>query len=166
MYGLRCTAKQSKSPDGGGRCTVYGVQCAVHWEKEQKTVNTKREEEFQFDFEKLEVYGLALEFLSKLFKIYKSLPKDLQYALGNNLIRAGVSISNNLAEGSGKKSKKHKLSYYNISLDSTRECISMNNVLLKEKLIDKETYMQIRSEGKRITSMIIGLIKSLGLDDR
>ena len=126
----------------------------------------EQEDNFQFDFEKLEVYKLALEFLSKLFKIYKSLPKDLRYSLGNNLIRAGASISNNLAEGSGKKSKKHKSNYYNISLDSTRECISMNNVLLKEKLIEKEIYTQIRLEGRRITGMITGLIKSLGLNDR
>lgn len=118
-------------------------------------------EEFQFDFEKLEVYKLALEFLSKLFKIYRNLPKDLQYSLGSNLIRAGISISNNLAEGSGKRSKRHKLSYYDISLDSARECISMNNVLLREKLINKETYRQIRLEGRRITSMIVGLINSL-----
>lgn len=124
------------------------------------------EKDFLFDFEKLEVYKLALEFLSKIFKVYKNLPKDLRYSLGNNWIQAGVSISNNLAEGSGKKSKKHKASYYNISLDSTRECISMNNVLLKEKLIDKETYTQIRLEGRRITGMIIGLINSLGLSDR
>lgn len=124
------------------------------------------EKDFLFDFEKLEVYKLALEFLSKIFKVYKNLPKDLRYSLGNNWIRAGVSISNNLAEGSGKKSKKHKASYYNISLDSTRECISMNNVLLKEKLIDKEIYTQIRLEGRRITGMITGLINSLGLSDR
>jgi len=129
-------------------------------------VKKEQEDNFQFDFEKLEVYKLALEFLSKLFKIYKSLPKDLRYSLGNNLIRAGASISNNLAEGSGKKSKKHKSNYYNISLDSTRECISMNNVLLKEKLIEKEIYTQIRLEGRRITGMITGLIKSLGLNDR
>ncbi|MBU4310114.1 four helix bundle protein, partial [bacterium] len=74
---------------------------------------------------------------------------------------AGLSISNNLAEGSGKKSKKEKARYYGTSLDSTRECISMNNVLLREKLINKETYLILRQKGKRITSMITGLINSL-----
>lgn len=121
----------------------------------------KEEEDFKFDFEKLEVYQLALEFLSELFKVYRKLPKDLQYSIGNNFIRAGLSISNNLAEGSGKKSKKEKARYYGTSLDSTRECISMINVLLREKLIDKETYLILRQKGKRITSMISGLINSL-----
>ena len=140
--------------------------CGLQFTVKEEIVKKEQEDNFQFDFEKLEVYKLALEFLSKIFKIYKSLPKDLRYSLGNNLIRAGASISNNLAEGSGKKSKKHKLNYYNISLDSTRECISMNNVLLKEKLIEKEIYTQIRLEGRKITGMIVGLIKSLGLNDR
>lgn len=121
----------------------------------------REEEDFKFDFEKLEVYQLALEFLSELFKVYRKLPKDLQYSIGNNFIRAGLSISNNLAEGSGKKSKKEKARYYSTSLDSTRECISMINVLLREKLIDKETYLILRQKGKRITSMISGLINSL-----
>lgn len=121
----------------------------------------REEEDFKFDFEKLEVYQLALEFLSELFKVYRKLPKDLQYSIGNNFIRAGLSISNNLAEGSGKKSKKEKARYYGTSLDSTRECISMINVLLREKLIDKETYLILRQKGKRITSMITGLINSL-----
>lgn len=121
----------------------------------------REEEDFKFDFEKLEVYQLALEFLSELFRVYRRLPKDLQYSIGNNFIRAGLSISNNLAEGSGKKSKKEKARYYGTSLDSTRECISMINVLLREKLIDKETYLMLRQKGKRITSMISGLINSL-----
>jgi len=121
----------------------------------------EKNEDFKFDFEKLEVYQLALEFLSELFKIYRRLPRDLQYSIGNNFIRAGLSISNNLAEGSGKKSKKEKARYYGTSLDSTRECISMINVLLREKLIDKETYLMLRQKGKRITSMITGLINSL-----
>ncbi|MBU4310420.1 four helix bundle protein [bacterium] len=121
----------------------------------------REEEDFKFDFEKLEVYQLALEFLSELFKVYRRLLRDLQYSIGNNFIRAGLSISNNLAEGSGKKSKKEKARYYGTSLDSTRECISMINVLLREKLIDKETYLILRQKGKRITSMISGLINSL-----
>jgi len=82
-------------------------------------------ENFEFDFEKLEVYKLALEFLDYIFEICKSIPKDLQYALGDNIRRAGISISNNIAEGSGKKSGKEKSRYYGTSLDSTRECANM-----------------------------------------
>ena len=119
------------------------------------------EEDFIFDFEKLKVYQKALDFLHEIFIIYKKLPNEFKFSLGTNLIRAGISISNNIAEGSGKKSKKEKARYYGTSLDSTRECISVFNVFLREGFLDKITYKKIRLDGKEITNMLFGLIKSL-----
>jgi four helix bundle protein len=60
--------------------------------------------------------------------------------VGTNLIRAGLSIANNLAEGNGKKSKKEKVRYFSVSLDSTRECISVLNVLKRQGLIKEDKY--------------------------
>jgi len=62
--------------------------------------------DFVFDFEKLDVYQLALKFVHKLITLVKKLPPELRLSLGNNVIRAGMSILNNIAEGSGKKSSK------------------------------------------------------------
>ena len=118
------------------------------------------EEYFEFDFEKLEVYQLALEFLDFIFDICKVIPKDLQYCMGDNLKRAGISISNNIAEGSGKRSGKEKARYYGISLDSTRECINMFIILNRQKAINKENYLKARTYGKRLTSMLFKLIES------
>ena len=92
------------------------------------------EENLDFDFEKLEVYQLSLEFIDFIFEIYKQLSNYLQYNLGDNLVKAGISISNNIAEGSGKKSLKEKSRYYGTSLDSTRESINMFIILNRQKL--------------------------------
>ena len=115
----------------------------------------------QFDFEKLVVYQLALEFLDRLFEICRGLPADVRYSLGDQLIRAGLSISNNLAEGSGKRSKKEKARYYGTSLDSTRECLSMFNVLKRQRFIEPDNYTRLRQHGRRITGMLRGLIDSV-----
>lgn len=117
-------------------------------------------EEFRFDFEKLNVYQKALDFIDKIFQIINNLPKEYRYSLGDNLLRAGLSIANNLAEGNGKRSKKEKNRYFGTSLDSTRECISVFNVLIRQKLINEDEYIRIRLEAKEITSMIWGLIDS------
>ncbi len=119
------------------------------------------EEEFKFDFERLEVYQLALEFLDFIFEICKNIPKDILYSLGDNLKRAGISISNNIAEGSGKKSGKEKARFYGTSLDSTRECINMFIILDRQKAISKEDYIRTRIYGKRLTSMLFRLIGSI-----
>ncbi len=115
----------------------------------------------KFDFEKLEVYQLALEFLDFIFGVCKKLPVDLQYCLGDNLKRAGISISNNLAEGSGKNSGKEKVRYYCISSDSARECMSMLNILNRQKSVTEETYLKGRDYVYRLTSMLYKLIGSV-----
>jgi four helix bundle protein len=119
------------------------------------------EKDFQFDFERLKVYQLSLDFIDKIFEIYKNLPTEYKYPLGDNLLRAGLSIANNLAEGSDKNSLKERGKYYGTSKDSTRECISVFNVLRRQKLIKDELYSQLRVNGREITSMIRGLINSL-----
>ncbi len=118
------------------------------------------EEEFQFDFERLNVYQKSLDFIDKIFEIVKNLPREYKYSLGDNIIRAVLSIANNIAEGNGKVSKKEKNRYFGTSLDSTRECISVLNVLMRQNLITNEKYRKLRKDGREITSMIHGLINS------
>ncbi len=123
--------------------------------------NREREmNEFVFDFEKLKVYQKALGFIDEIFDIMKELPREYKYSIGENLLRAGLSIANNLAEGNGKKSKKEKNRYFSTSLDSARECVSVFNVLKRQQLMREDKYKEIRSEAKEITSMIWGLIGS------
>ena len=66
---------------------------------------------FMFDFEKLNVYQRALEFTNKIFDITQKFPKILQYSLGDQFRRATLSICNNIAEGSGKQTKRTKTQY-------------------------------------------------------
>ena len=122
---------------------------------------TDKSGEEEFDFEKLTVYQLALELLDRIFEICRGLPSEARYTLGDQLIRAGLSISNNLAEGAGKRSKKEKARYYGTSLDSSRECISMFNVLRRQKLAPPDVYTELRQRGRRITGMLRGLIDSV-----
>lgn len=116
--------------------------------------------DFEFDFERLKVYHKALEFIDKMFEVYRRLPKEFKLPVGNNLIRASLSIANNIAEGNGKKSKKEKNRYFGISLDSTRESISVLNVLRRQSMITENKHKDLRLDGKEITSMLYGLITS------
>lgn len=114
--------------------------------------------EFEFDFEKLGVYQKSLGLIDEIFVVYKNLPQDYKISVGSNLVRAALSIANNLAEGNGKRSKKEKDRYFGTSLDSTRECISVFNVLKRQNLIQDQHYAKLRFAGREITSMIWGLI--------
>ena len=65
-----------------------------------------------------------------------------------------MSVANNIAEGNGKKSLREKNRYFSIALDSMRECLSVFNVMKRQKLIDDNLYVSFRSQGREITSML------------
>ena len=120
-----------------------------------------KSQDAEFDFEKLTVYQLALELLDRIFEVCRGLPSDVRYTLGDQLIRAGLSISNNVAEGAGKRSTKEKVRYYGTSLDSARECVSMFTVLKRQRQIEPDLYTDLRQHSRRITGMLHGLIDSV-----
>jgi len=118
-------------------------------------------EEYVFDFERLKVYDKSLEFIHKIFSLIKKLPKEYQFSLGDQLKRAALSIVNNIAEGSGKISKKEKSQFYRTSLNSARECVPMLTLLAKENLIGNSEKISLREECIYICNMLGKLIASL-----
>jgi four helix bundle protein len=116
---------------------------------------------FEFDFEKLNVYKTSIANFRKVLALTRSLPRDLQFSLADQLRRAALSISNNIAEGSGKESKKEKAYFYSTSLHSARECIPMFTILYEEQIVGENDYVQFRQNIVEITSMLRGLIGSV-----
>ena len=115
-------------------------------------------EKYVFDFERLKVYEMSLEFVLSIFKLTKKLTHDYQFSIGDQLKRAALSIANNIAEGSGKVSKKEKAQFYRISLNSARECIPMLTILYKETLISKLEHDNLRETCIHICNMLGKLI--------
>jgi four helix bundle protein len=115
--------------------------------------------EFEFDFERLTVYQKSLDFIDRTFEIYKTLSNDYKISIGSNWIRAALSVANNIAEGNDKSSPKDRSRFFGISSDSTRECVSVLNVLKRQKLINENDYKTLRQSAREITSMLRALRK-------
>ena len=125
-------------------------------------MNEKNEwENFIFDFEKLEVYQLSLEFVHKVINTVRKLPSDLRFSIGANFIRAAISIANNIAEGSGKKSSKEKRRYYSVALDSARESIPTITVLHRQEQITTENKQILRADCVKMCNKLGKLIDSV-----
>lgn len=118
-------------------------------------------EKYTFDFERLKVYEMSLEFIQKIFKITKDLPRDYQFSVAEQFRRAALSIVNNIAEGSGKLSKREKAQFYRTSLNSARECIPMLTILSKEELLLEADYNHLRENCIHICNMLGKLITAL-----
>jgi len=115
----------------------------------------------EFDFENLSVYQRALDFTEKLFKISEKFPIKTQSSLGDQLRRAGISIVNNIAEGSNKRSKKEKAQFFSYSLESARECVPMITISERLKYMDDDLHNNMREECVVICKMLSKLINVL-----
>jgi four helix bundle protein len=77
-----------------------------------------------FRFETLEIWGLAVAYGKRLYKVAEKFPKTETFALADQLKRAAVSISNNIAEGSGGSNKDFS-NFLNISIKSILETVNI-----------------------------------------
>ena len=100
----------------------------------------------KFRFQDLKIWQLAIEITNELFDVADDLDQKKLYRFADQLRGAGMSMSNNIAEGSGSFSKKEFKQFLNIARRSTFENANIL-ILLKrrglitegelEKLLDK-----------------------------
>jgi four helix bundle protein len=60
----------------------------------------------KFRFQDMEIWKMAIDIADRLFDISDELEEKHLYRFAEQLRGAGMSISNNIAEGSGSVSKK------------------------------------------------------------
>jgi len=92
----------------------------------------------KFRFEDLEIWQMAIEIGDELFDIADELQEKKKYRFADQLYGAGLSFSNNIAEGSGSFSSKDFANFLNIARRSVFECANILVVLLRRSLVDKD----------------------------
>ena len=78
-----------------------------------------------FRFESLDIWKLSLDYADKLYDVAYLFPSEERFALSDQLRRAAVSISNNIAEGSGSATNKNFSSFLDISIKSSLETVNI-----------------------------------------
>lgn len=80
--------------------------------------------EFEYSFEKLEVWKESVELLKLIYSITSQFTQDEKYGLVGQLRRASVSISSNLAEGASRITNKDKAHFTTLSFSSAMEVLN------------------------------------------
>ena len=116
------------------------------------------------DFTDLIVWQKAHVFVVKIYTLVKNFPSYERYGLADQLRRASVSITSNIAEGSGRYTYKDKAQFFRMALGSTTEVrnqlyIARDVGYFKEKLVNEELLPLI----VEIQRMLFGLMKTTKL---
>lgn len=91
----------------------------------------------KFRFQDLKIWQLAIEIANDLFDVADDLERKRLYRFADQLRGAGMSMSNNIAEGSGSASKKEFKQFLNIARRSTFENTNILILLRKRNLVSE-----------------------------
>jgi four helix bundle protein len=114
-----------------------------------------------FRFQNLEIWKKAIEIGDKLFDIADDLEEKKLYRFAEQVRGAGLSISNNISEGSGSFSNKEFAHFLNIARRSTFEDANMVIVFHRRNLISVQVRNELLSDLEEECKMITGFIRNL-----
>jgi four helix bundle protein len=88
-------------------------------------------------------------------------PHEERFGLTNQMRRAAVSISSNLAEGSSRVSPTDFSRFVEIATGSLFEVVSQSTLALRRKMIAQNDYNQIYAAAEKQSKMLSGLRRAL-----
>ncbi len=115
----------------------------------------------QFNFLDWPVYKDSQELVSFILGIIKTLPKEHRFELSSQLIRSSSSIILNIAEGSGKSSKKDFSHFIDIALGSLYETLANMDILRTNQLINDADFESAKEKAANIARQLGGFKKTL-----
>ncbi len=122
-------------------------------------MNQEEEKEKIQSFTDLIVWQEGHILVLRVYKITKQFPREEQFGLTNQLRRAAVSITSNIAEGFSRNSYKEKLQFYAVSLGSITEIQSQLLIARDLQYITKEIFSEIFEQAIKVNKITNGLIK-------
>jgi len=112
-----------------------------------------------FDFEKLIVYKKAKRFNATNRSYIKN--NKLDPTSKDQLRRSSFSVVLNIAEGSGRFSKRDRRHFFVMSRSSLFECIAILDELKDEQAIEIQLFNSIYHLGEELSKILLTMIKNL-----
>lgn len=116
---------------------------------------------YMYKFEKLQVWKDSIDYGKEVYKITETFPKIELFGLTSQLKRASVSISSNIAEGSGSPSNKHFAHFLDIAMGSLIETVSQIMFAKELNYIDNDSLQNLYNQSEILMKKLQSLKKSL-----
>ncbi|SRR6266496_2361044 len=114
-----------------------------------------------FNFEKLDVWRKAIDFADLIYAETRAFPAEELFGLTNQLRKASVSVSSNIAEGSSRSSKSDFARFTEIAGGSVFEAVSQAFIARRQSFLSEDQFRKIYTAAEELSRMLSGLRKSL-----
>ena len=110
-------------------------------------------------FTQLNTWKEAHRLVLDIYRLTKNFPREEQFGLTNQVRRAVISITSNIAEGFSRNSYKEKSQFYSMALGSLSEV--QNQLLIARDLgyITQSEFTKLANQTITISKLLNGLIK-------
>ncbi len=114
-----------------------------------------------FRFQKLDIWKESVTIFKSSYHIINELKGSKNYSFADQLARAALSISSNIAEGSGSATKKDFANFLNMSRRSLFECANIIIILREIDLVENKKADEMLERYKNLSAKIYYFRKSL-----
>ncbi len=108
------------------------------------------------NFKEIKAWQKSINLLSIVYELVAKFPKDEKYALSSQIKRAVVSISSNIAEGSGRNTNNDFAHFLDMALGSAFELESEILAAIELKFITKGECEKLFAELDEVQKLIVG----------
>jgi len=115
----------------------------------------------KFRFQDLEIWKMAIEIADELFDIADELEEKHLYRFAEQLRASGLSMSNNISEGSGSSSAKDFARYLDYTKKSTFENTNVTIILARRRFISEEKQNELLEKLDHLCRKTMNFKKSL-----
>jgi four helix bundle protein len=111
-------------------------------------------------FTDLDIWKEGHKLVLMIYSVTKTFPKEEQFGLTNQIRRAVISVTSNIAEGFSRISYKDKAHFYVMSLGSLTELQNQILIARDVKYVTPKVFNGIAEKTVSINKMTNGFIKS------
>jgi four helix bundle protein len=114
-----------------------------------------------FNFERLSVWQKAIDYADAVYEATDRFPDRERFGLSNQLRRAAVSLSSNIAEGSSRSSSADYARFLEIAYGSLMETVSQLFIALRRKYVGESEFQSLYVAADELARMLSGLKTSV-----
>lgn len=109
-------------------------------------------------FKDIMAWKMGRDLTIQIYRVTAYFPQSEQFGLTNQIRRAAISITSNIAEGFGRRTGPDRIRFYEIARGSANEVLSQLDLAEAIGMLRKEHYEELEVTAVDVCRILTGLI--------